>query len=112
MVQSLCGATHQVFSSYCVSKNDGETQESVVQRLVCTDVVFREASEQEIVDYVATGEGRDKAGSYAVQGIGAFLVQEIRGSYSSVVGLPFCELVVDLRELGLLERYPPSGVKA
>jgi septum formation protein len=48
----------------------------------------------------------DKAGAYAAQGIGAFLVEHIEGSYTNVVGLPACEVVVDLRALGLLREFP------
>jgi septum formation protein len=50
--------------------------------------------------YAATGEGRDKAGGYAVQGRAAALIERIEGSYTGVVGLPLCEVVVAMRELG------------
>ena len=54
----------------------------------------------------STGEGLDKAGAYAVQGIGGFLVERIDGSYTNVVGLPACEVIVDLLAAGLLADYP------
>jgi septum formation protein len=69
-------------------------------------VWFRDLKDDEIRSYAATGEGRDKAGAYAIQGIGAFAVSRIEGSYSNVVGLPACEVVAALRGAGLLPRFP------
>jgi septum formation protein len=67
---------------------------------------MRAATADELARYAATGEGLDKAGAYAVQGIGAFLVERIDGSYTNVVGLPACEVIADLLQVGLLERFP------
>lgn len=103
MIRALSGCTHQVMTSYALIRlNDSH----MLQRTVSTDVTFREASSDEVEGYVATGEGDDKAGAYAIQGVGAFLVSRISGSYSNVVGLPLCELVQDLKELGFLRVYP------
>ena len=66
-----------------------------------TTVRFRALDAGEAESYAASGEGLDKAGAYAIQGLGAAFVASIEGSYSSVVGLPACELVVALRRLGL-----------
>ena len=63
-------------------------------------------SDTERLNYIATGEGRDKAGSYGIQGIGAVLVEELEGSYTNVVGLPAAEVVTLLLEYGALERWP------
>ncbi len=56
----------------------------------------------EIEWYVQTGEPFDKAGGYAIQGIGSFMVKSIRGSYTNVVGLPLCELIQMLSRLGAI----------
>lgn len=67
---------------------------------------MRPAAPDEIRRYAATGEGADKAGAYAVQGIGAFLVRAIYGSWTNVVGLPACEVVLDLKAAGLIAGFP------
>jgi septum formation protein len=73
---------------------------------VSTVVHFRPLESEEIRRYVATGEGRDKAGSYAVQGMGSFAVERIEGSYANVVGLPVCQVVVALKRLGVIRAFP------
>ncbi len=103
MLSMLCGRTHEVHTSYGLYGS--KTQKSIF-RTVTTSVTLRSATHNELTRYAATGEGLDKAGAYAIQGCGAFLVERIEGSYSNVVGLPLCELVLDLRSLGLLTAYP------
>lgn len=63
-------------------------------------VIFKDLSSEEIAWYSGTDEPYDKAGGYAVQGMGAALVREVRGSYTNVVGLPLCEVVEALRRVG------------
>lgn len=94
----LSGKTHQVISAFCLIMPDGE----VFTQAVCTDVDMRESSEAELKGYIATGEPRDKAGAYAIQGIGTFLVTAIRGSYTNVVGLPVARVVELLLERGVI----------
>jgi septum formation protein len=65
-----------------------------------TKVMMREITNQEISDYIATKEPRDKAGSYAIQEKGAIFVDKIDGSFSNVVGLPLAKLVMVCRDLG------------
>ncbi|HSC66315.1 MAG TPA: Maf family protein [Cellvibrio sp.] len=91
MLRQLSGRTHQVITAVALHT---ATQQAL--RLSITDVTFRELDEVEIAAYWMTGEPQDKAGSYAIQGLGAVFVKEIHGSYSGVVGLPIeatCELL-------------------
>jgi septum formation protein len=106
LLTALCGREHRVFTRYAIARVSGSNAAPFVERSVESKVWLRNASSTEIERYAATGEGLDKAGAYAVQGVGAFLVQRIEGSYSNVVGLPACEVVEDLLASGLLERFP------
>ena len=90
MLKSLSGQIHQVLTGYsicCKSKkrNFSET--------IKTDVLFKNLTNKEIEWYIHTKEPFDKAGAYAIQGLGTFLVKSINGSYANVVGLPVCEVV-------------------
>lgn len=98
----LVGRAHQVYTRYAVGLPGAEG--ASVARTVGTHVHVRAASAAEVEAYAATGEGLDKAGAYAVQGIGGFFIERLDGSYSNVVGLPACELLLDLRALGLLDQ--------
>ena len=73
---------------------------------ITTKVWFRDLAAVEIARYVETGEGRDKAGAYGIQGIGSFLVSRIEGSYANVVGLPVCPVIESLQQLCLLGPVP------
>jgi septum formation protein len=101
LLSLLVGRAHQVHTRYALGR-DG----LLTARTVCSHVWMRTASLHEIKDYAETGEGFDKAGAYAAQGIGAFLIERIDGSYSNVVGLPACEVILDLKRLGILQRFP------
>jgi septum formation protein len=103
MLARLAGTEHRVLTRYELALPDGSL---VAERTVATRVWMRSASPEELGRYARSGEGLDKAGAYAVQGLGAFLVERIEGSYTNVVGLPACELVLDLRRAGLLGPYP------
>lgn len=98
MLRRLQGATHYVYSGYCIT-----CKAASVERLgVCRSAVtFGKLGEAEIEAYVKTGEGADKAGAYALQGLGAWFVKNIEGSYSNVIGLPLWEVLSDLKELGV-----------
>lgn len=99
MLMQLSGKEHRVLTGICL----GCRQEGVVAvQAVSTRVVFSPFSESVARAYVATGEPMDKAGSYGIQGQGAFLVKEIMGSYSNVVGLPLSELLVMLEGYGVI----------
>ena len=90
MLKRLSGKTHQVLTGYCICCQD---MGQCISDAVKTDVRFKKLSMDEIEWYVASGEPFDKAGAYAIQGIGTFLVRRINGSYTNVVGLPVCEIV-------------------
>jgi septum formation protein len=91
----LSGATHQVMTAVALA-TEGQC-ESV---LVITEVCFRQLSTAEIEAYVASGEPMDKAGSYGIQGLGGIFVNELRGSYSAVAGLPLQETAALLAGAG------------
>lgn len=103
MLRALSGRSHVVATRFAIASPDGARARG---QTVSTWVSFRPLSEEDIAAYVATGEGRDKAGAYAIQGMGAFAVSRIEGSYSNVVGLPQCEVVEALLAEGLLPRFP------
>jgi septum formation protein len=101
----IVGRAHIVYTRYAVSVAP-ELASPRVTRTVESAVTMRDASKDEIDRYVETGEGLDKAGAYAAQGIGTFLIERIDGSFSNVVGLPACELVQDLVASGVIEAFP------
>lgn len=105
MLRDLSGRAHEVSTRFALS-GASDPARAVHAETVTSKVVFRALDEAEIEGYAATGEGLDKAGAYAVQGIGAFAVARVEGSYSNVVGLPACEVVAALRATGLLARFP------
>jgi len=106
MLSSLSGRSHQVLSGYAVL--DRETG-ATVAGAVATAVHFKELTATEIAGYIATREPLDKAGAYAIQGIGAFMVLGIEGSYSNVVGLPLCEVVEVLERLGAVRLFEKAA---
>ncbi len=101
MLARLEGAAHEVSTCFVLAPGAAGARPWHAET-VTTKVVFRSLGAREIDAYVATGEGRDKAGGYAIQGAAAGFVRRIEGSYTNVVGLPLCEVVVALRELGWL----------
>ena len=105
LVGRIVGRTHQVFTRYAIALAAAPA-EPVAERSVESKVTMRAASRDEVERYARTGEGLDKAGAYAAQGIGAFLIERIDGSHSNVIGLPLCEVVLDLRRAGLLAEFP------
>lgn len=86
MLAALSGKQHQVMTAVAVAD-----RHHILCQLVVTDVTFRKLSQQAICDYIATGEPRDKAGAYGIQGKGGCFVRTITGSYHGVMGLPLVE---------------------
>jgi septum formation protein len=100
MIARLAGRTHQVKTRFALGDLTPGAP-ALHAETVVTDVTFRALFEGEAKAYAETGEGLDKAGAYASQGRAAKFVVRIDGSYTNVVGLPICEVVVALRRLGL-----------
>jgi len=92
----LAGRTHLVHTGHALRWGEREAT-----ALRTTAVRFRSLTAGEIADYAATGEGLDKAGGYAIQGLGATLIDGIEGCYGAVVGLSLPALVLAARELGV-----------
>ncbi len=100
MLRKLSGNTHRVYTGYaivCIKK------ERVICDAVKTDVLFKKLNNKEIEWYVHTKEPFDKAGAYAIQGLGTFIVKSIKGSYTNVVGLPVCEVIEALIKEGVIK---------
>jgi len=95
ILERLSGRRHRVLTA--VAMSDGERTRS---RLSVSEVAFRRLSEHDIRRYVATGEPFDKAGAYGIQGHAAIFVEEIRGSYSGIMGLPLFETAALLEIFG------------
>ena len=106
MLQQLNGRTHQVFTGYCICCR---SRERSFTDAVATDVTFKQLTDDEIYWYVHTLEPYDKAGGYAIQGLGTFLVQSVSGSYTNVVGLPVCEVISFLTKENILKRTGDVG---
>jgi septum formation protein len=101
MLTTLQSRTHVVFTGYAIINSRYPDKTRV--RFVRSEVHIRGLNDAEIEGYIRTGEPMDKAGAYAIQGIGSGIVQEISGSYTNVVGLPLCEVIKDLKELGIVD---------
>jgi septum formation protein len=106
MLCLLGGREHKVITGFCILNPSGTVVHS---EAVTTQVRIKRLSELEIEAYISTGEPYDKAGSYAIQGIGSFMVQAITGSYTNVVGMPLCALIKALVSVGALKGYPLSN---
>jgi septum formation protein len=100
MLRRLSGKTHQVLTGYCICC---QAMDRLFSETIITDVCFKELTKLQIDWYIDSGEPFDKAGAYAIQGIGTFLVKRIHGSYTNVVGLPICEVLEFLLNEGVVE---------
>ncbi len=111
MLRSLSGQVHQVVTGVCLHGECPSCGKMGRSFAVSTDVEFKDLSDEEIEGYIRSGEPMDKAGAYAIQGRGAYMIRRIHGSYTNVVGLPMTELVEMLEEVfGVLPLYHgPAG---
>ncbi len=99
MLLRLSGKEHSVITGFSVLHSRNGRRD---RRAVETMVKVKPLTVDEMRWYVRTGEPFDKAGGYAIQGIGSFMIESIRGSYTNVVGLPMCEVIEMLLRLGAL----------
>jgi septum formation protein len=103
MLMRLSGREHIVITGFCLFdlKRNREGLQAVT-----TVVKFKELTRGEVDQYVSVGESMDKAGAYAVQGVGSYLVEYLQGSYTNVVGLPLCQVVEMMQEMGAKDVMP------
>ena len=102
MIRKLAGRTHEVHTAIALADASGVVGAS----RTTTRVEFRSVSDDVVRRYAESGEGLDKAGAYAVQGVGAGLVSRIEGSYTNVVRLPASEVVELLVAHEVVPRWP------
>lgn len=98
MLQALSGKSHSVITGFTII--DTQTNR-VVSKAVETKVYIKKLTPDEIDAYVKSGESLDKAGAYAIQGLGAVIVDKIEGDYFNVIGLPLSVLAESLKEFGV-----------
>lgn len=99
MLSMLQGQTHQVYTGVALILKKAGTEHTHVFSEK-TDVTMYPMTEQEIGDYIATGEPMDKAGAYGIQGQAAVYIRKIDGDYSNVVGLPIARLYQEMKGIG------------
>lgn len=98
MLKLLSDRTHQVYTGLAIIlRKENEKQVHLLHER--TDVTFYPISDEELKDYIATGDPLDKAGAYGIQGNFAVHVKEIKGDYNNVVGLPIARLYQTLRQI-------------
>lgn len=100
ILRKLSGKLHQVSTALAIAFSNGGPPQLIAEGHVTSQVLFKPLSDRHIRDYVATGEPMDKAGAYAVQGLGGNLVEKVEGSFLNVVGLPVDKLLTMLQTLG------------
>ncbi|UJR79513.1 Maf family protein [Sandaracinus amylolyticus] len=105
MLRMLAGRWHEVITGVALAR-DGDVIETIA---VTTRVAFRPLTVDMVERYVATGEGRDKAGAYGAQGIASGFVRGIEGSHSNVIGLPAAETIELLEKHGVIAPWPGSA---
>jgi septum formation protein len=98
MLKLMNGKCHEVITGFAILDTGSEKTSS---KAVVTRVYFRKLTNNEIDTYVRSGEPLDKAGAYAIQALGALLVERIEGDYFNVMGLPLCALAGELKKFGV-----------
>lgn len=100
MLEKLSDREHEVLTGFAIVRQDRAVR---IREVVGSSVLFRTIDDDEMAWYTATAEPYDKAGAYAVQGMGGCFIREIRGSFTNVVGLPLCEVFEALKRVGAIE---------
>jgi septum formation protein len=100
ILASLSGRWHEVWTGFALCCRQPHVEKVGA---VLTRVRFADLSPEVVAAYAGTGDGDDKAGAYGIQSGGAFLIAEISGSYTNVIGLPVAEVIAALLEVGALE---------
>lgn len=101
MLRMLSGQVHQVITGVSILIHHQDGQEESISLAVATKVIVRTLSEQQISEYIETGEPMDKAGAYAIQGKFGIHVQEIIGDYYNIVGFPIARIYEALLQKGI-----------
>ncbi len=99
MLRTLSGKWHKVITGFCLLNM---LRKVAYRDAVETRVFMRDMLDHEIVRYIGTSEPLDKAGAYAIQGRAGYMVKEIKGSYTNVIGLPICEVAEVLLSMGVI----------
>ena len=109
MLSALSGREHAVYTAFSLLPAGGDLGDGKHTEFEKTLVRFRPLTAEEIRAYIASGEPMDKAGAYAIQGLGATLVEGIEGDYFTVMGLPLCRVALRLRDYGIDALAPRPG---
>jgi septum formation protein len=106
ILRRLAGSVHFVLTGFCLANAERHIN---VSGTAVTRVQFMEADDEILRAYIATGEPMDKAGAYGIQGLGSFLVEEVNGSCTNVIGLPLSEVLGLLIDYRVIEPVPAPG---
>jgi septum formation protein len=98
MLTTLSGKSHSVITGFTILDTD---ENKILSKSVETKVYIKKLTSEEIHAYVKSKESLDKAGAYAIQGLGSVIVERIEGDYFNVMGLPLCALTESLKEFGI-----------
>lgn len=99
MLNKLSGRGHEVLTGFCIVRRD---RGILINDVVRSEVFFRTIEPDELSWYTGTEEPYDKAGAYAMQGMGSCFVSRVNGSSTNVIGLPLCEVVEALKKVGAI----------
>ncbi len=102
MISSFAGQEHYVYTGVCIIIKEADGSQEIISFAEGTKVTVYPMTEQEILDYVESGECNDKAGSYAIQGLFAPYIKGIEGDYYNIVGFPIAKIYQRLKEKGIL----------